>query len=210
MSTALHTTAQLRMFEPAEQRVDAAFASARRIELDATSWIEHVPGWLSRNELLFDALAAAAPWEQRSRWMFTQQVEEPRLTAEYPSLDAAPVPMLRTIGRVLSARYGVPYDSAWLNLYRDERDSTAWHGDRPHCRRAHCVVPVLSLGETRRFQIRRHDGGRSITLVMHGGDLVVMGGRCQRDWVHCVPKETRPAAARISVNFGSSLQAQPE
>jgi len=210
MNAPLRTTAQLRMFEPAEQRVDADFGNARRIDLDGDSWIEHVPGWLSRNELLLDALAGAAPWEQRRRWMFTQLVEEPRLTAEFPSLADAPVPVLRHVGQVLSKRYGVVYDSAWLNLYRDHRDSTAWHGDRPHCRRARCTVPVLSLGETRRFQIRRHDGGRSTTFVMHGGDLIVMGGRCQRDWVHCVPKETRPTSARISVNFGSSFQAQPE
>jgi hypothetical protein len=34
-----------------------------------------------------------------------------------------------------------------------------------------------------------------------------MGGRCQRDWLHCLPKQTTPAGPRVSVNFSSRLQA---
>jgi alkylated DNA repair dioxygenase AlkB len=137
--------------------------------------------------------------------MYTRKVEEPRLTAEYPLLEAAPDPLLRAIGSALSRRYGVLYDSAWLNLYRDQRDSTAWHADRGRLER--CVVPVLSLGETRRFALRPKSGGASTVFVAEGGDLLVMGGFCQRDWVHCVPKETARAGLRISVNFGSSEQS---
>jgi hypothetical protein len=87
---------QLRLFEAAVPQIDASFASARRIQLDATSWVEHVPGWLS-------------------------------------------------------------------TIFKPE-----------------------------------------------GGDLIVMGGRCQSDWVHCVPKQAQPAGARVSVNFMSSLQARRE
>ena len=164
-----------------------------------------LPAWLSRNEVLLDSLAGIDGWEQRKRWMFTQLVEEPRLTAEYPVLSRAPDPLLREIGSALSRHYGLPYDSAWMNLYRDHRDGTSWHADKP--KRAQSIVPVLSLGETRRFLIRPRDGGPSTAFIAAGGDLIVMRGRCQRDWVHCVPKEARPAGMRISVNFASSLQA---
>jgi hypothetical protein len=201
---------QLRLFESGELRLDADFRNLRRVHLDGSSWVEHVSGWISRNEQLLDLLREIPGWEQRKRWMFTRLVEEPRLTAEYPVLSDAPVPFLRAIAEALSKRYGVPYDSAWLNLYRDQRDSTAWHADRPSCRRERCTVPVVSLGETRRFQLRHRDGGPTTTFVANGGDLIVMGGRCQKDWVHCVPKETRGAAMRISVNFASSVQATPE
>lgn len=117
--------------------------------------------------------------------------------------------MLQTIGGALSEHYGVPYDSAWLNLYRDHEDSTSWHADKPSCKRPECFVPVLSLGETRRFVVRRVEGGPSLVFVVAGGNLIVMGGRCQRGWVHGVPKETKQSGARISVNSGSSLQATP-
>jgi alkylated DNA repair dioxygenase AlkB len=202
---------QLSLFNRGQAPATApSFGEPHRVHLDGTSWVEHFPRWLAHSDLLFASLSENAGWEQRTRWMFTKQVEEPRLTAEYPLLMEAPVLRLREIGSLLSAHYEIPYDSAWLNLYRDHRDSTSWHADRPSCKRAECIVPVLSLGETRRFVIRPKDGGQSIVFVAADGDLIVMGGRCQRDWVHCVPKETRPVGARISVNFASSLQAIPE
>ena len=196
---------QLRLFEGGEPRFDETFGDLRRVDLDQTSWVEHFPRWLSRNEVLLDSLAKIDGWEQRTRWMFTQEFDEPRLTAEYQVLAEAPDPLLRAIGGALSQHYGLPYDSVWMNLYRDHHDGTGWHGDKP--KRAKSIVPVLSLGETRRFLIRPRDGGPSTSFTAEGGDLIVMRGRCQRDWVHCVPKETRPAGMRISVNFASSQQA---
>jgi 2OG-Fe(II) oxygenase superfamily len=196
---------QLRLFEGDTPKFDASFADVRRVDLDETSWVEHFPRWLSRHEVLLDSLAKIDGWEQRKRWMFTQEVIEPRLTAEYPVLSQAPDPLLRAIAGALSKHYELPYDRAWMNLYRDHRDGTSWHADRP--RPADSTIPVLSLGETRRFLIRHRDGGPSTSFTAAGGDLIVMHGRCQRDWVHCVPKETRPAGMRISVNFASSLQS---
>lgn len=200
---------QLDLLAVEEISLDTTFATARRIQLDATSWVEHVPAWLYGGERLLTSLLAVAGWEQRDRWMFDKKVTEPRLTAEYTDLAAAPDPVLRTITTTLSDHYGVPYDGLWMNLYRDHRDSTSWHGDWRTCRRDECVVPVLSLGATRRFLLRPRAGGRGVTLRPAAGDLVVMGGRCQRDWRHCVPKQTVPAGARISVNFSSRLQATP-
>jgi hypothetical protein len=201
--------AQLGLFDAAEPAIDTAFATARRIRLDATSWVEHVPGWLAGSEALFSTLLDVPAWEQRERWIIDHMVIEPRLTAEYRDVAKAP-PLLRDITAALSRHYGVPYDMLWLNLYRDQRDSTAWHGDGASCRRAICTVPVLSLGATRRFHLQPRTGGRSTVLTVHAGDLVVMGGRCQRDWRHCVPKQATPAGARISVNVMSRFQATPE
>ncbi len=189
--------------------IDTGFATAHRIDLDDTSWVEHVPGWLSGSDELFRDLLAEAGWEQRDRWMINRIVTEPRLTAEYPVLAGAPQPLLREIGAALSAHYGVDYDGLWINLYRDHRDSTSWHGDAPSCKRPECIVPVLTLGASRRFLLRARDGGPSTVLTPLSGDLVVMGGRCQRDWRHSVPKQTRPLGARISVNFKATSQAVP-
>lgn len=137
-------------------------------------------------------------------------VDEPRLTAEYKVIADAPHAMLRVAAAALSAHYGIPYDGLWMNLYRDHRDSTAWHGDRPSCRREHCIVPVLTLGATRRFLLKPVAGGPSIRLVPSSGEVIVMGGRCQRDWQHSVPKLAAPCGLRVSVNFQSSWQALPD
>jgi alkylated DNA repair dioxygenase AlkB len=188
-------------------RMTIDFSAALRIDLDATSWVEHIPGWLSAGDQLLADLLATDGWEQRSRWMVNRTVLEPRLTVEFPDIADAPVPLLRTAAAALSVHYGVPYDGLWVNRYRDHSDSTGWHGDWPTCKRELCVVPVLSLGATRRFLLKPRAGGRSIGLTPQGGDLVVMGGRCQRDWVHSVPKQKTPAGVRISVNFSSRAQA---
>lgn len=192
-------------------RMNLVARKTHRIQLDETSWIEHIPGWLGPDhaEQLLARLIASAAWEQRDRWMVNRRVLEPRLTAEYTDLAEAPDPALREAAAALSARYQVTYDGLWINFYRDHRDSTGWHGDWPTCKRPECIVPVLSLGAPRRFLIKPRSGGKSIGLTPESGDLIVMGGRAQRDWLHSVPKQARPAGPRVSVNFSSRFQAIP-
>jgi alkylated DNA repair dioxygenase AlkB len=190
-----------------EIAIDATFSTATRTPLDAHSWIELVPDWLTGADALFERLATRVPWKEHYRRLFDRTFLEPRLTAEYRDMREAPEP-LAAMGAMLSAHYRVPYDSLWLNLYRDGRDSTGWHRDRFSCRRPECIVPVLTLGATRRFLIKPRRGGASIGVSPRAGDLVVMGGRCQQDWLHGVPKVPGAREARISVNFQSSVQAR--
>ena len=182
----------------------------QQIWLDEASWIEHIPGWLPAAEAaaLLTSLVASAASEQRDRWMINRSVLEPRLTAEHNDLADAPDPALPAAANALSARYQIPYDGLWINFYRDHRDSTGWHGDWPTCKRPECIVPVLSLGAARRFLIKPRSGGRSVGFTPASGDLIVMGGGAQRDWLHSVPKQARPAGPRISVNFSSRCQAE--
>ncbi|HKC50932.1 MAG TPA: alpha-ketoglutarate-dependent dioxygenase AlkB [Myxococcota bacterium] len=186
----------------------ATESASRRRALDPTSWVEVVPGWLPDADALFAHLLESVAWQQRERRMYEKLLPEPRLTAEIGDLARAPHPSLRDAAEALSTQYGVRYDHLWLNLYRDGRDSTAWHGDRISCRREECVVPVLTLGATRRFLLKPRRGGTSLVFKPAAGDLVVMGGRCQRDWVHSVPKAADVVGARISINFQSSEQAR--
>jgi alkylated DNA repair dioxygenase AlkB len=180
---------------------DFDFSCARHIALDRTSWIEHIPNWFGQPDALFGELMETAPWLQRDRWMYTRTVIEPRLTADYPDVDEVPQNALRAIASALSEHYGVRYRSLWINLYRDQHDSTAWHGDNIGRVQAESIVPVLTLGASRRFLIRPAQGGQTRIFRPVSGDLIVMGGRAQRDWRHCVPKESTPSAPRISINF---------
>jgi alkylated DNA repair dioxygenase AlkB len=185
----------------ASGRQDLEFGGARRVPLDAWSWVEHVPNWLAEPGGLFEELLDVAPWEQRGRWMYTRNVVEPRLTAEYQDVADVPSDGLRAIVSALEEQYRSRYRSLWLNLYRDQHDSTAWHGDVIGRVLEQCTVPVLTLGATRRFLLRPTGGGASLTFSPASGDLIVMGGRAQRDWRHCVPKQSSPCGSRISINF---------
>ena len=153
---------------------------------------------------LMSVLQEQADWQQRSRWMYTRMVDEPRLTAEYPVIADAPQPALRYLAGILSAHYRRRYTRLWMNWYRDNNDGTGWHADRPANKLDEAVIPVLSLGAARRFLIRPASGGPSKTITAHGGDLVVMGGRCQKDYQHSVPKQRQPAGARLSLNFSAT------
>jgi len=204
----VRTPAQANLFTSSGAiSVDAAFRTAARTALDPRSWVEVVPFWLSGADALFERLSTDVPWKEHYRRLFDKTFLEPRLTAEYGRLEDAPPP-LAEMADVLSRHYRVRYDSLWLNLYRDGRDSTGWHRDRFSCRQPECIVPVLTLGATRRFLIKPRQGGASVGFSPASGDLIVMGGRCQQDWVHGVPKTPGTREARISVNFQSSAQAR--
>jgi alkylated DNA repair dioxygenase AlkB len=189
------------LFDEEETSLDLSFATARRVQLDETAWVEHVPGWLAGSGQVLGTVLDTIAWEQRQRWMYTQMVTEPRMTAEYPVLGDAPQPILREIGAALSAHYGARYDRLWMNLYRDNNDGAGWHADRPANKLPTAIIPVLSLGATRRFLIRPSAGGKSTIFTPASGDLIVMGGTCQRGWQHCVPKQRIPAGPRASLNF---------
>jgi alkylated DNA repair dioxygenase AlkB len=184
----------------------AAFEDATEHRLDEHSWITHVPGLLIGHEQLVDELATLDVWEQRRRWMYNRVVDEPRLTGEYVDLSAAPA-LLIELAATFSEQFDVPYDRIWMNWYRDHRDGTGWHADRPAHKAPTATVPVLSLGAARRFMIRPATGGSSTVFTPAGGDLIVMQGRCQRDWQHCVPKQKTAAGARMSLNFSSITQS---
>lgn len=183
----------------------SAFDDATEQRLDGASSITHVHGLVVGHAALMRQLGALPGWEQRRRWMYDRVVDEPRLTLEYRDLAAAPE-FLNSIGEALSDYCGVRYDGLWMNWYRDNADGTSWHADRPANLPATAIVPVVSLGETRRFLIRPAAGGRSTAFTPAGGDVIIMRGRCQRDWRHSVPKQRTPAQARMSLNFSSREQ----
>jgi alkylated DNA repair dioxygenase AlkB len=189
-------------------RLDPRFGGARRLELERGAWIEHVPGWLTGHQVLFDTLRDGVRWRSGQREMYGSVVDVPRLLARFPDDGEAP-PLLREGVDLLSARYGKRVDRVSAAFYRDGRDSVAWHGDRVGTLLHDTVVAVLGLGHPRRFLLRpKGGGGRSLGFDLGWGDLLVMGGSCQATWEHCVPKVAR-ADARISVMFREPVPPDP-
>lgn len=193
---------QLDLLGGAEPRFDEAFEQARRVDLPGGAWVEHVPRWLSGHDALFDRLEAAMAWRGHRRVMYDREVDVPRLFATPPD-DGPGDPILGAMAGRLGHRYRQPLPHLHMALYRDGRDSVAWHADRVGHRHPRTVVAVLSLGGTRTFLMRPAGGGPSRAVRVGGGDLMVMGGRFQRAWEHAVPKVAR-ADPRIAVMFRQS------
>jgi alkylated DNA repair dioxygenase AlkB len=189
--------------------LDPMFRGARRIALDETAWVDHVAGWVHGADTLFEHVVAHAPWEHRTVRMYDRMVEEPRLTAWYGrTLSDPTVPaILAEIAAALRTRYERAFDSVGAALYRDGRDSVAWHGDRIDPAIVEPVVAIVSLGSGRTLRMRPRERrglqGRSRPFRLLPGDLFVMGGSTQATWQHSVPK-VGPAGARVSLQFRHS------
>jgi alkylated DNA repair dioxygenase AlkB len=181
-------------------------ASMRRTPLARGAWLDVRPGWLTGADELFERLAATVPWRAERRPMYDRVVAVPRLLCFYGEDDELPDPVLDRARRALSEHYGPelgePFATAGLCLYRDGRDSVAWHGDRiGRGRTQDTMVAILSLGAPRPLMLRPRGGGPALRHDLGHGDLIVMGGSCQRTWEHAIPKTTRSVGPRISVQF---------
>ena len=186
--------------------IDRSFSALRRIELDGECWVDHASGWVSGADHLFEEVLTGREWGQRSRRMYERRVREPRLTAAWNLHSGAPLEpsILEDVRRVLSERYERMFDSVGFNLYRDGRDSVAWHGDRISKRVPEPIVALVSLGARRRFLLKPRASGSTRTFQLGDGDLLVTGGATQRTWLHSVPKVAR-ADPRISIAFRHDL-----
>src|SRR5947209_13941185 len=181
--------------------------SVRRTRLDHGAWIDVRPGWLRGADALFQRLLAAVPWRAERRQMYERVVDVPRLLAFYDEGEPLPDPALDAARRALDRHYagelGEPFRTAGLCLYRDGRDSVAWHGDTiGRGSTEDTMVAILSVGSPRALLLRpRGGGGPTLRHELGHGDLIVMGGSCQRTWEHAVPKSTRATGPRISIQF---------
>jgi alkylated DNA repair dioxygenase AlkB len=195
------------LFAGDELSYDSSFGEVRRIALDGRSWVDHAPGWVRGSDALFERVLSSRDWAQRTRRMYDGRVLEPRLTAPWMLSSGVPLEpsVLEEMRLCLSARYGVVFDSVGFNLYRDGRDSVAWHSDTIRKEIEEPVVVLVSLGEPRKFLLRPKGGGRSLPFQLGRGDLLVTGGKAQREWEHSVPKVAR-AGPRISLAFRHGME----
>jgi alkylated DNA repair dioxygenase AlkB len=195
------------LFGSAERLGVAGLGSAvERRPLSDGAWVDVRPGFITAADELFDALAAAVPWREERMRIYDNTVTVPRLLARYTQGETLPHPVLDEARAALNAHYGEelgePFVSAGLCLYRDGNDSVAWHGDRVARESARdTMVAIVSLGAVRPFALRPKSAGPGLRLQVGHGDLLVMGGSCQRTWLHAIPKTTRALGARISIQF---------
>ncbi|VXA95644.1 alpha-ketoglutarate-dependent dioxygenase AlkB [Nocardioides sp. AX2bis] len=176
-----------------------------RVELGDGAWVDVRRSWLPRADEVMAALVREVPWRAEQRQMYDRLVDVPRLVHTYMIDEDLPHEVLTAAREALSTYYlaelGEPFRTAGCCYYRDGRDSVAWHGDTIGRGSTHdTMVAIVSVGDPRRLALRPRGGGASRSFEMGHGDLVVMGGSCQRTWEHAVPK-VASAGPRLSVQF---------
>jgi alkylated DNA repair dioxygenase AlkB len=176
----------------------------------------HVKGWLTneRANKLFEQYFSSFPWKQNEISLFGKKRPIPRLECYFgdeglsysysgQKLQALSwnkeLKMLKT---KIEAFSGAKYNSCLCNLYRDGNDSNGWHSDDEKELGERPIIASLSLGFTRKFQIREKLKGSKIdNLHLAHGDLLIMGPKMQIKMKHCVPKEKRIESPRINLTF---------
>jgi len=197
---------QASLFDSSEFAGPRPLDTVRRTALSRGAWIDVLPGWLTGADALFERLVDDVPWQAERRVMYDREVAVPRLLSFYGEGDALPDPVLHTARSALSAHYatelGEPFRTAGLCYYRDGRDSVAWHGDTiGRGSTEDTMVAIVSVGAPRALLLRPKGGGEIVRHALGHGDLIVMGGSCQRTWEHAVPKTAKPVGPRVSVQF---------
>jgi alkylated DNA repair dioxygenase AlkB len=184
----------------------APLSGLGRTVLDHGAWVDVLPGWSRGADALFERLARDIPWRAESREMYDRVVDVPRLVHTYGIGAPLPDPSLDQARDALSAHYaeelGEEFVTAGCCYYRDGNDSVAWHGDNIGRGRSHdTMVAIVSFGSPRKLLLRPRGGPTALSRSVGHGDLLVMGGSCQRTWEHAVPKTSKPVGPRISVQF---------
>jgi alkylated DNA repair dioxygenase AlkB len=195
------------MWDLAEEPTLGALAGrVVRQELGAGAWIDHLPGWVAGSDAVLEVLLGDIGWREDRRQMYEREVTVPRLLRWFGGNERLPHPLLTEARAQLNRYYGPElgesFVSAGMCLYRDGRDSVAWHGDRiGRGRTSDTMVAIVSFGSPRPLMLRPVGGGPSLRFPLGHGDLAVMGGSCQRTWEHCIPKTAKPVGPRVSVQF---------
>ena len=178
-----------------------------RHRLTAGAWVDVLPGWIQGSDAVFETLLHDVDWRAERRQMYDDVVDVPRLLRWYGPDEALPHPTLAEAKARLNAHYagelGEEFVTAGMCLYRDGRDSVAWHGDTlGRSKHTDTMVAIVSFGSPRNLMLRPRAGGHdTLRFPLGHGDLIVMGGSCQRTWEHAIPKTAKPVGPRISVQF---------
>jgi alkylated DNA repair dioxygenase AlkB len=206
MSASSYQPSMLDIMSAPRPTLDPLSGRLKRHTLTAGAWVDVLPGWLHGSDEVFDRLQTI-DWRADRRQMYDSVVDVPRLLRWFGGDETLPHPVLTEARDKLSGHYagelGEAFVTAGMCLYRDGRDSVAWHGDTiGRSARHDTMVAILSLGSPRTLALRPRAGGHdTLRFPLGHGDLIVMGGSCQRTWEHAIPKTAKPVGPRISVQF---------
>lgn len=204
----------------ADLRIDRG-AAVEHTELAPSSWVDYVPGFVRDADAVFGELHESVPWQQGEVLRYDRYVPERRLGAGLRTDDH---PVLRQTDLHLRARFRVQFTGVAALLYRDGADFQGLHSDRELRWLDDTLIAIVVLGARRPFVLRpRLERGVPVDRVPAGsdpadivltpgeGDLIVLGGACQSEWLHGIPAAPGVERPRISLTWRwTSRRGRPD
>lgn len=174
-----------------------------------------IPKFLSpeRTSSLFQQIMNETPWEMPEMVMFGKKYSQAGLSTwyteteipyVYSGITRQPHQMtvaLANILRLCEDATSASFNSVLVNLYRDGNDSVSWHADNEEINGSEPVIASVSLGATRRFDLRHKETGETVRVDLEDGSLLVMSGLSQHCWVHQIAKTKAKVGPRINLTF---------
>lgn len=181
-----------------------------------------IPRFLSSAESskYFAQLNEETPWEMPEIVMFGKKYPQAGLSTWFTNTKVSYVysgitrtphamtPLLNDVMNACTAASGAEYNSVLVNLYRDGNDSVSWHSDNEEINGSEPTIASVSLGATRRFDLRHKESGETVRVDLEDGSLLVMSGLSQHCWVHQIAKTKTKVGPRINLTFRRVITSQ--
>ena len=164
--------------------------------------------------LFFKQLESTVQWKQEGMKMYGKYIDFPRLTAwygeegsvyKYSGIVNIPLPFTSLLSKIKEAvehKIGEEFNSALLNLYRNEKDSMGWHSDDEPELGVNPTIASISFGETRLFQFKHKKIQKTTkNFLLPNNSMLLMKGTTQHNWVHQLPKSSKACNPRINITF---------
>ncbi len=171
--------------------------------------------WLAEPEacVLLQQLQQELSWAQDSIVLFGKAVKIPRrqvwmgdahCSYRYSGSTFPPQPwhpLVQELAHRVSAFLQQPFNCVLLNLYANGQQHMGWHADNEAELGDDPAIASLSLGATRRFDLKHRRHGWQLHLALTPGSLLLMADGCQQHWLHALPKQSRVTDSRLNLTF---------
>jgi alkylated DNA repair dioxygenase AlkB len=178
-------------------------------------WIIYVPNFYAKEiaDQLFNLFNQTINWQQGEIKLFGKKHLTPRLEAFYAEenksygysgqrlVTSSFTKELTQIKENIELTFSIQLNSVLINLYRDGNDSNGWHADDEPELGKNPIIASLSLGASRRFDLRHTSTKEKLSLELEYGSLLIMGGELQHYWKHQIAKTKKVNTPRINLTF---------
>ena len=166
----------------------------------------------AESDVLFAELLSEIPWKHEPIILFGKKIMQPRLTAwfgdesySYSGITMHPekwTPALHEIKTRIEKEFGIVFNSALLNQYRNQQDSVGWHKDNEKELGVNPTICSVSFGATRDFKFQ-HSKIKELkqSIALTHGSVLLMQGETQHHWAHAIPKTKKELGPRINITF---------